>query len=32
MYSHLIPAHWKTLDVIEKTEETIHNVVRAQNP
>ena len=32
MYSHLIPVHWKTLDVIEKTEETIHNVVRAQNP
>jgi Haem-NO-binding len=32
MYGHLIPGDWKTLDVIEKTEETIHNVVRVQNP
>src|SRR6202022_5034025 len=36
MYGHLIPRDWKTLDVIEKTEETIHNEVRgkppAQNP
>jgi hypothetical protein len=23
MYKHLIPEDWKTLDVIEKTEETI---------
>jgi len=32
MYGHLIPEEWKTLDVIEKTEETIHNVVRVQAP
>src|SRR6266851_603317 len=32
MYGHLIPGEWKTLDVIEKTEETIHNVVRVQTP
>ena len=32
MYGHLIPGEWKTLDVIEKTEETIHNVVRVQAP
>jgi hypothetical protein len=32
MYKHLIPGDWKTLDVIEKTEETIHHVVRGANP
>src|SRR4029077_16440144 len=32
MYRHLIPGDWKTLDVIEKTEETIHHVVRVQTP
>jgi len=32
MYGHLIPGDWKTLDVIEKTEETIHHVVRVQTP
>jgi hypothetical protein len=32
MYGHLIPGEWKTLDVIDKTEETIHNVVRVQTP
>lgn len=31
-YRHLIPGDWKTLDVIEKTEETIHHVVRVQTP
>jgi len=32
MYAHLIPGEWKTLDVIAKTEETIHNVVREETP
>jgi hypothetical protein len=32
MYKHLISGDWKTLDVIEKTEETIHHVVRVQTP
>jgi hypothetical protein len=32
MYGHLIPAEWKTLDEIEKTEETVHHVVRVQTP
>jgi len=32
MYGHLIPRDWKTLDVIEKTEETVHHVVRVQTP
>jgi len=32
MYGHLIPEEWETLDVIEKTEETIHDVVRVQTP
>jgi predicted hydrocarbon binding protein len=31
-HRHLIPAEWKTLDVISKTEETIHAVVRQENP
>ncbi len=32
MYRHLISGEWKTLDVIEKTEKTIHDVVRVQTP
>ena len=32
MYGHLLDPSWKTLDVIENTEETIHKVVRARNP
>jgi hypothetical protein len=32
MYGHLIPSEWKTLDLIDKTETTIHNVVRVQTP
>jgi hypothetical protein len=28
----LIPREWKTIDVIDKTEETIHTVVREQTP
>jgi hypothetical protein len=32
MYGHLVDKDWKTLDVIEHTEETIHKVVRARNP
>jgi predicted hydrocarbon binding protein len=31
-YRHLIPADWKTLDVIGRTEDTIHTVVREENP
>ena len=32
MYGSLLKTGWKTLDVIECTEETIHRVVRARNP
>jgi heme-NO-binding protein len=32
MYAGLVAPEWRTLDVIEHTEETIHKVVRAQNP
>lgn len=32
MYKHLLKPHWKTLDVIENTEQTIHSVVRVKNP
>ena len=32
MYGHLLDQSWKTLDVIEHTEETIHKVVRARTP
>ncbi|MDH5401575.1 MAG: heme NO-binding domain-containing protein [Candidatus Heimdallarchaeota archaeon] len=32
MYPMLIRSTWKTLDLIENTEQTIHTVVRAQNP
>lgn len=31
VYEPLIPKHWKTLDVVENTEETIHTVVRRQD-
>jgi hypothetical protein len=31
-YGHLIPREWKTLDVIGKTEQTIHAIVREQTP
>jgi hypothetical protein len=32
MYGSLIKREWKTLDILEHTEETIHRVVRSQNP
>lgn len=32
MYRTLIQPQWKTLDVLENTEETIHSVVRKRNP
>lgn len=32
MYQVLIEPDWKTLDLIEHTEETIHKVVRSRNP
>ncbi|MDP2106423.1 MAG: heme NO-binding domain-containing protein, partial [Desulfobulbaceae bacterium] len=32
MYKTLIKPEWKTLDVIENVEETIHSVVRLKNP
>jgi len=32
MYSSLLDRQWRTLDVIEHTEETIHRVVRTRNP
>ena len=32
MYGSLLPREWKTLDILEHTEETIHRVVRAQTP
>jgi predicted hydrocarbon binding protein len=32
MYGHLIKPEWRTLDVVEHTEETIHKVVRIRNP
>lgn len=32
MYRSLIKPEWKTLDLIEHTEETIHRVVRIKNP
>jgi hypothetical protein len=31
-YGSLIKPEWKTLDLIENTEDTIHRVVRARNP
>lgn len=32
MYGTLLKKEWKTLDILERTEETIHRVVRSQNP
>jgi len=32
LYGHLVGEGWKTLDVIEHTEVTMHRVVRARNP
>lgn len=32
MYKHLIKPSWKTLEVIENTENVIHEVVRVKNP
>jgi hypothetical protein len=32
LYGHLIKPGWKTLDVIEHTEQSIHRVVRIKNP
>jgi predicted hydrocarbon binding protein len=32
MYGALLKKGWKTLDILENTEETIHRVVRSQNP
>jgi hypothetical protein len=32
MYGALLKKEWKTLDILEHTEETIHRVVRSQNP
>lgn len=32
LYRTLVPADWKTLDLLENTEQTIHSVVRARNP
>jgi hypothetical protein len=32
LYGHLLKRDWRTLDVIEHTEETIHRVVRRRQP
>jgi len=32
MYGHLLKPNWKTLDVINHTEGTVHTVVRVKNP
>ncbi len=32
MYEPLIEPGWRTLDVVEHTEETVHTVVRSRNP
>jgi len=32
MFGHLLWAEWKTIDVIENTEGTVHSVVRVKNP
>lgn len=32
MYKEMIKPQWKTLDLIENTEQTIHKVVRIKNP
>jgi Haem-NO-binding len=31
-YAHLLDREWRTLDVLENTEQTIHRVVRLRNP
>jgi len=32
LYRHLIKPAWRTIDVLENTEQTIHRVVRTHNP
>jgi hypothetical protein len=32
MFGHLLLPEWKTIDIIDNTEGTIHSVVRAKNP
>lgn len=32
MYGHLLRPEWKTIDVIDNTEATVHSVVRVKNP
>src|SRR5437667_33757 len=32
LYGYLIKPEWRTLDLLEHTEQTIHRVVRARNP
>jgi hypothetical protein len=32
MFGHLLLPEWKTIDVIDNTEGTVHSVVRAKNP
>jgi Haem-NO-binding len=32
LYGHLLKPEWRTLDVIENTERTVHAVVRVRNP
>ena len=32
MFGHLLLAEWRTIDVIEHTETTVHRVVRVRNP
>jgi hypothetical protein len=32
LYRHILDPKWKTLDLIEHTEETIHKAVRSDNP
>jgi hypothetical protein len=32
MFGHLLRAEWKTIDVIDHTEGTVHTVVRVRNP
>jgi hypothetical protein len=31
LHGHMLRPHWKTLEVIEHTEETVHRVVRVEN-
>lgn len=32
LYRHMVKPEWRTLDLLENTEETIHRVVRLRNP